>query len=209
LPDHDEALSGDILTTLNINFEWRRLISDALQSYADSIIRNLDDSLVDDFRNQFQALINDLYTVDTVLSERLFVSLERTTDQTITGGVPDTIDWDQVHGISAVEMWNSLVPDRIIIPEFETGFYQMSGAVWFPSSGAAHNRIVKITVNGTVVYNVTVTTAQQQSVTFAYGQLLFGDDIVRLQIESPTTIAVQGNTDGITTFSIVRIPHEI
>lgn len=53
-----------MVTTLNINFEWRRLISDALQSYADSIIRNLDDASVDDFRNKIQALLNDLYTAE-------------------------------------------------------------------------------------------------------------------------------------------------
>jgi len=40
------------------------MMSDALQSYADSLISLLDDSLVDDYRNQFQALINDLYTAD-------------------------------------------------------------------------------------------------------------------------------------------------
>lgn len=55
-----------MVTTLFINYEWRRLISDALQSYADSIIRNLDDSLTDDFRNKFQALLNDLYNEEIV-----------------------------------------------------------------------------------------------------------------------------------------------
>jgi len=66
LPDHDEALSGDILTSLFINYQWRRLMSDALQSYADSLIASLDDSLVDDYRNKFQALLSDLYTEDNL-----------------------------------------------------------------------------------------------------------------------------------------------
>lgn len=64
LPAHDFDSGSN--TTLIINYEWRRLISDALQSYADSIIRYLDDSLVDDFRNQFQGLLNDLYTAETM-----------------------------------------------------------------------------------------------------------------------------------------------
>lgn len=66
LGDHNAENAPDVVTTLFINFEWRRLISDALQSYADSIIRTLDDSLVDDFRNKFQALLNDLYTPDAM-----------------------------------------------------------------------------------------------------------------------------------------------
>jgi hypothetical protein len=68
LSDHNANLAPDVVTSLYINYEWRRLISDALQSYADSIIRNLDDALVDDYRNKFQVLINDLYSVDAPLA---------------------------------------------------------------------------------------------------------------------------------------------
>lgn len=68
LPDHNASIAPDVVTSLFINYKWRRLISDALQSYADSIIRNLDDSLVDDYRNKFQVLLNDLYTVDAPLA---------------------------------------------------------------------------------------------------------------------------------------------
>lgn len=64
LSDHNAENAPDVVTTLFINYEWRRLISDALQTYADSIIRTLDDSLVDDFRNKFQSVLDDLY--DTV-----------------------------------------------------------------------------------------------------------------------------------------------
>lgn len=62
--EHDEQLTGDVLTTLVINFEWRRFISNALQSYADVILAQIDDALVDDFRNQFQALLDDFYSPD-------------------------------------------------------------------------------------------------------------------------------------------------
>jgi len=68
LPDHNTSIPPDVVTSLFINSKWRRLISDALQSYADGIIRNLDDSLVDDYRNKFQVLLNDLYTVDAPLA---------------------------------------------------------------------------------------------------------------------------------------------
>jgi len=64
LSDHNAELSGDVVTMLFINYEWRRLISDALQSYADSLIRYLPDADIDDFRNKFQALLNDLYSAE-------------------------------------------------------------------------------------------------------------------------------------------------
>lgn len=41
-------------------------MSEALQSYADFIIRSLPDADVDDFRNKFQALLDDLYTVESI-----------------------------------------------------------------------------------------------------------------------------------------------
>ena len=72
-------LSGDIITSLFINYEWRRLLSDALQSYSDSLIARLDDSLVDDFRNQFQALLDDLYSEDVVPANAKSFTVERTT----------------------------------------------------------------------------------------------------------------------------------
>jgi len=77
LPDHDAILSPDTMTTLFINHSWRRLISDTLQTYADSIIAKLDDSLVDDYRNQFQALLDDLYTMD--MTQNTVFTVERTT----------------------------------------------------------------------------------------------------------------------------------
>lgn len=69
LSDHDLQVAPDVVTTLSLNYEWRRLLSDALQSHADSIIRNLDDSLVDDYRNKFQATLNDLYTSQSLAEQ--------------------------------------------------------------------------------------------------------------------------------------------
>jgi hypothetical protein len=68
LSDHNANLAPDVVTSLYVNYEWRRLISDALQSYADSIIYNLDDAAVDDFRNKVQVMVNDLYSVDAPLA---------------------------------------------------------------------------------------------------------------------------------------------
>lgn len=53
-------------STLFINYHWRRLISDALQTYADILIRQLPDDEVDDFRNNFNGLLEDLYTVENM-----------------------------------------------------------------------------------------------------------------------------------------------
>lgn len=65
-----------MVTTLNINFKWRRIISDALQSYADNIIAHLPDADIDDFRNKFQALLDDFYTPDSMTKA---FSVDRTT----------------------------------------------------------------------------------------------------------------------------------
>lgn len=70
LSDHDVENAPDVVTNLKINYEWRRLLSDTIQSKADSIIHKLDDALVDDYRNKFQALLNDLYTDNINIPEQ-------------------------------------------------------------------------------------------------------------------------------------------
>jgi microcystin-dependent protein len=62
--DHNADISGDVVTTLFINHEWRQLLSDVFQHYADTVIRHLPDAAIDDFRNRAQGLLNDLYTPD-------------------------------------------------------------------------------------------------------------------------------------------------
>ena len=61
LPDHDTILGGDTLSTLSINYRWRRMIVDALTDYLDGLNINNEDPEYIDLHNQFLALIEDLY----------------------------------------------------------------------------------------------------------------------------------------------------
>lgn len=122
---------GDIRTTLNINFEWRRLISDAVQSYADSIIRNLDDALVDDYRNKFQALLNDLYTAETMVQGTYHGAyVYRDTNFTVTSTtqlVP--IPFNNIVEDSSGYLDLVNFPTRVTIPE--DGTYLIGGALLY------------------------------------------------------------------------------
>jgi len=215
LSDHNEVLSGDALTTLSLNYEWRRVISNALQRYADSIILPYDkdptndDDELDAYRNQWQALIDDLYTVDPTMQEPCFITLNRDSNQTITGGTPDAIDWNDLVTGSDIVLWDGTPADSITIPVGEGGFYQISGTIWFPSSGSSHSRQVQLQVNGTNIYQVGYTSTIQASLPFSHGTFLVSNDVLKVMIVSPTTIVVAGSNFGLTSLSVVRVPFPI
>ena len=196
MPDHDEALSGDILTTLNINFEWRRLISDALQSYADSIIRNLDDSLVDDFRNKFQALLSDLYTEDILTSD--FGIYVRDTNLTLGAGALVDIAWlDTVPPNASFE---SFLPGYVIKPayiEFEIdkdGYYQLQLTGMFLTLATANNRLLRIVKNGVPWAQTVVNVSGNPALTVANAGIFEVGDIIKCQAFSAAASSLDCTT---------------
>lgn len=58
LPAHDAAISGDTLTTISLNQEWRAIISGALEEYWQT--RNTDNLTLDNL-DLLSAFMNDLY----------------------------------------------------------------------------------------------------------------------------------------------------
>ena len=71
LSDHDSEVAPDVVTMLFINHEWREFISDVVQGWADFVLFDMQrigasEASVDSFRNKFQALLNDLYSVENM-----------------------------------------------------------------------------------------------------------------------------------------------
>jgi hypothetical protein len=58
LPAHDAALTGDTLTSLTLNFEWRKIISSAIEGYLAN--RGEDETTLDN-QDFLSALLIDLY----------------------------------------------------------------------------------------------------------------------------------------------------
>lgn len=58
LPGHDAAISGDTLTTISLNQDWRAIIAGALQEYWDT--RATDTTTLDNL-DLFMTFLNDLY----------------------------------------------------------------------------------------------------------------------------------------------------
>jgi hypothetical protein len=48
---HDEVLGSDIVTSLHLNYEWRRIVSQGLQAYFDRLFPFVSDSDIDIPRN--------------------------------------------------------------------------------------------------------------------------------------------------------------
>jgi hypothetical protein len=105
---HNEILGSDIVTTLFLNYEWRRIVSEALQLYFDKQIRLIDDADIDEPRNQFQELINDLYTLESQV-ELEHVEVWRVSNQAIAANTDTAIIW--THGD-----FDGINPTRIYFP---------------------------------------------------------------------------------------------
>lgn len=61
LPDHNEALAGDTLTTISFNYQWREIVASALQFYF-----NHDESALGlDNEDLLNNVLNDLYTAES------------------------------------------------------------------------------------------------------------------------------------------------
>jgi len=61
LPDHDAILSGDTPTTLTLNYQWRRIIVDAIDRHLEFAFENAVDPDKIDAIMKFRALLDDLY----------------------------------------------------------------------------------------------------------------------------------------------------
>lgn len=61
-PAHNAVLSGDTLTTLTLNREWRKIISSAIEGYFNPAW----DDLTLDNQDLLSALLEDLYTAETL-----------------------------------------------------------------------------------------------------------------------------------------------
>lgn len=64
---HNEALAGDILYSVSLNFEWRKLIVPLVISGLEALAATIEDeSDLQDFETLYGALIDDLYDEDIV-----------------------------------------------------------------------------------------------------------------------------------------------
>jgi len=182
------------------------MISDALQSYADLIIEKLDDSLVDDYRNKFQALLDDLYTEEIVNETVVGAMVARTTNQAITANVPTLIIWSS--GVSfGVPLWDSGDPTKLTIPSGLEGFWNISGTVLFAASTSSQ-KLIAIYVDGVRRYLQAITSANAFSMPYSYSFYSTGNDIVTVEVTSPTAVTITGNTPEAVVAQIVRVAAE-
>lgn len=92
LPTHNEPIGSDTLTTLTLNYQWRRIVSEALQFYFDYRIEQLSDAEIDDTRNQFSVLIHDLYTAE-IMSTVQVKQASRSTSQGVVANTDTAVLW--------------------------------------------------------------------------------------------------------------------
>lgn len=178
-------MGSDLVTTLFVNYQWRRIISEALQLYFDNRIYKLDDADIDDVRNKFQAVINDLYTVESPelnLVQSGYGALLTGSNVTYSGAGTSAIEWN----VGTFDVSN---PSRI--PLADTGYYTIM-ANFFASRSTAVNWFWSLRKNGTDIL-CTVSAESQLAVT---GQIAWqfdavADDYVELIIVRANTIVLQ------------------
>lgn len=61
LPNHNFDIAGDNLSSISLNFVWRRVIVDALKNHLDVQNDSLDPAISSEIAAQINNLIDDLY----------------------------------------------------------------------------------------------------------------------------------------------------
>lgn len=69
MPQHNEALAGDVLTTIQLNFEWRKIVAAALSFYWTEFFSSLGlDN--EDLRDK---LLIDLYNAENIMNKKVTI----------------------------------------------------------------------------------------------------------------------------------------
>lgn len=122
---------------MTLNYQWRRLVSEALQYYFDWRIARLPDAEIDDTRNQFADLIHDLYTREpqTVIDR---VEARRLANQSIAANTDTAIIFDagDFDSINPTRLYFTVTGLAVISINFALSY--ANGAVptvWFRFNG--------------------------------------------------------------------------
>ena len=110
---------------LFINHEWREFISDVIQGWADFVLFDMQrigatEASVDSFRNKFQALLNDLYNVESMDATPIgsIIAFPSTT--------PPSSKWLYLNGQTVAQAdypdLYALIGDFYTVPPDETNF---------------------------------------------------------------------------------------
>lgn len=204
ISDHDAALPGDTLTSVTLNFEWRRTLVHLAEFLLDRRIYSGTEAEIDTVVQQAHALISDMYTVDSVLHmpEKLAARVQHDVFGLIdlpglTTFIPTFADPAlEEHQYDFGGFWNSGDPTKIIIPANKGGLYRFTAQVFFLAAPLGLRFF-------TIVHNSHDTVAQQRiysdntvsnSVSGDW-ECAVGDDIF-LSISSTTDVQIVNSPAG-------------
>lgn len=85
-------MGSDLVTTLFLNYKWRKIIAESLLFRYDYLINELGESDEDNASEQIQGLIDDLYTREPQLQTQ-YIQASRTSNQTIVANTPTALIW--------------------------------------------------------------------------------------------------------------------
>lgn len=142
------SVGVDDLTTLTLNYEWRRFLSYAVDSVFRRFDSVMDDAQQDAFNVRFGAFFADLYTLEAGGGGgvELAVKVRRTANLGLVAGVPTAISWtSEDYDIGG--FWDISNPTQFVVPAGADGHYNIiAGAVM--GLGALTSRHLLIRVNG-------------------------------------------------------------
>lgn len=128
LPVHNAALAGDILTTIQLNHEWREIVAGALQFYW----RHGKDGLALDNEDLLDDLLTDLYNAETFMGRKF------------TSGNIDLVSNKTTTSTSGVAIAGTDVVWTPTYPNWKITFYNMDVV----NSGAGESTHIIVSVVG-------------------------------------------------------------
>lgn len=125
LPDHNAVLPADTLTSVSLNFKWRRIVVHLAETLLDRRIFDGSETEIDAAIQQVQALLSDMYTFEEIGMPYLGAFVARTTDIVATPtGLIASLENDfsfPLHDVG--DFFDLAADDRLIVPVGGAGFY--------------------------------------------------------------------------------------
>jgi len=167
----------------------------------------VDDADWDDIEKAIGEAYEEIMEVHETIPDMLnplSITIQRNTNQTITGGVVTKISWNDTITASGLTLWSSGTPTKFTIPSTGDGYYSIIGTIMFGATTPLFQRSVRVVVNGATKYQSAITLNTIHSLPIAYGEELVAGDEIEIETFQSTTVVVQGDSSGKTIVSIAR-----
>ncbi len=188
IADHNAPLVGDELSTVTLNYQWRRILVHAAEHMLDREIYDGTEAEIDTVIQQAHALLSDMYTFEDAGMDYLGARV----GSTVTVNIPVTYAEQSMLGVIGSGMhdiggfWDAGASEKLTVPVGGAGYYYCVADAQVDSHSA--KAWMNIRKNASVILNDIIVTPNDARTKSVSSVAFFDDgDFLDFQIRAATT----------------------